>query len=263
VTTKRTSDWIRGNLLGLVAIFIALSGTAYATHPGGADTISSADIIDAEVRSPDLAPNSVGSGKIVDETVRSADIGTNQVTTGEIATNAVRSGDIAANHVLTSHLATGAVESIDVLNGSLTGTDVANNSLKGADIDESTLTNIGGGGPAGGDLTGTYPDPEIAPDAVGAAELAPRAVGSNELFGNVTIVSDSEPIPPSGGVGRLSVNCPPDGVILGGGAAFEFPSGDISGTEPFFQGWIAEGQNNGNAEQRLSVAAVCLLPASG
>lgn len=140
MTTTRTSGWTRGNVLGLAAIFLALSGTAYATHPGGANTISSGDIIDAEVRSPDLAPNSVGGGKIVDESVRSADIGTNQVTTGEIATNAVRSGDIAANHVLTSHLATGAVESTDVLDGSLTGTDVADGSLGGAELADLAVT---------------------------------------------------------------------------------------------------------------------------
>jgi hypothetical protein len=35
---------------------VALStGTAYATHPGGADTISSEDIIDGDVASRDTA----------------------------------------------------------------------------------------------------------------------------------------------------------------------------------------------------------------
>lgn len=40
---------------------------------------------------------------------------------------------------------------------------------------------IAEGTAAGGDLTGTYAAPEIAPDAVTAAELAPDSVGTDEL----------------------------------------------------------------------------------
>lgn len=37
------------------------------------------------------------------------------------------------------------------------------------------------GAPAGGDLTGSYPDPQIAADAVDSPELAPFSVGFDEL----------------------------------------------------------------------------------
>jgi formylglycine-generating enzyme required for sulfatase activity len=83
-TKTAISDWLRSNVLGLVAIFIALSGTAYATHPGGQNTIDTKDIINAEVRTEDirdanvtrhdLGIGSVNSAKVVDNSLTGTDI---------------------------------------------------------------------------------------------------------------------------------------------------------------------------------------------
>ena len=41
---------VRQNVIGYVALFFALSGgVAWATHPGGANTISTGDIINDQV----------------------------------------------------------------------------------------------------------------------------------------------------------------------------------------------------------------------
>jgi Collagen triple helix repeat (20 copies) len=112
---RSITRYIHHHHLALVALFFALSGgVAYA-----ANTIASTDIIDGQVKAPD--------------------IGTGEVGTGDIANGAVATDDIGA----------GQVKSADVLDNGLTGGDVANDSLKGADIDESSLSVQGAQGPQG------------------------------------------------------------------------------------------------------------------
>jgi hypothetical protein len=96
---EKIRSHIRSNVIGYVALFVALSGTAYATHPGGANTISSGDIINGEVRS--------------------ADIGSANVQNSDLAGSAVTGGKIAAQ----------AVQSSDVLDNSLTGADIGNGAI--------------------------------------------------------------------------------------------------------------------------------------
>jgi hypothetical protein len=112
-------DHLRQHALEYLAVFIALSGTAYATGTQRANTVASIDIINGEVKTVDLGADAVTSSKVLDGVINSADVLDNSLNGVD-----VRNGQVA---------------SIDVANGSLTGADVADNGLTGADLDESSL----------------------------------------------------------------------------------------------------------------------------
>ena len=62
-----------GCAIGLVALFVALGGNAAADHPGGADTISTEDIINGQVHTSDISnSNGVRSDDVRDDTSSTA-----------------------------------------------------------------------------------------------------------------------------------------------------------------------------------------------
>ena len=83
-------------IVALVALFVALGGTAYAAATIGSgqiidESIKSQDIKNGEVKNADLGTDAVGSGKISDGQVKAADIANGAVTSDKLATAAAAS----------------------------------------------------------------------------------------------------------------------------------------------------------------------------
>jgi hypothetical protein len=165
----RIRNHIRSNVVGYLALFFAFSGVAYATHPGGANTISSGDIINEEVRSPDIGPGEVFSTDIATAGVQSSDIGTDQVKAADIDNGAVRTAEIG----------TSAVTSVDIDDSAITAADLADGSVASGEVLDDTVV---GGGLAAADLqANSVGTSEIQTDGVQASEVANDSIDSGEI----------------------------------------------------------------------------------
>ena len=145
--STRIAEFIRKNLTGLIAIFIALGGTAYASNEWTGDNIvdaslTSVDYKNNDIKSVDLANGAVNTADLADDAIPS-DVGCG------FPGICFSSSKIADRAVGESEISPGSVGTSEAANNALTGFDVADNSLTGSDINESTLDQAALPGPAG------------------------------------------------------------------------------------------------------------------
>lgn len=171
---------------------------------------------------------------VVDESLSGVDVWGKSGTSTTAAVNGrIKGEDIygqAANPAVGQPAINGSITGYDVADGTLRSTDVLDGTLSGADIDESTLVDV-----------------PLGRQVVGARHLKER-----------TTVSRSVDVAPNGGVNEVRAECALGEISIGGGAYFDFPSGDLSDFRNYGGGVLAEGQNNGNAVQKLYAFARCL-----
>lgn len=152
---RRAAEYLRGNLLGLVAIFIALSGTAYANLK-------------------------VGPGDIDRNAVRAGHIAKKHIRAKHLARNAVRAPHLAKRAVRPRHLLPGMIKNWAIADGAITADKLAEDVADSLTPDPSLID----GRAMGGDLTGAFPNPLIAPDAVTSSKIEDGAIGSAKLADN-------------------------------------------------------------------------------
>lgn len=181
-------EHLRANVVGYVAVFIALSGTAAALP--GQNTVDSRDIINANVRSPDLADGSVTPSELAEGAVTSAAVADDSLTESDIGADAIGFSELAATAFNADIIEQGAAFGIP--NDGIQGFEVQNDTLSGDDIDESSLEGVvrGRGDAAccamrGGTLNTNEPYSASDPSTVfdlGAFELRSTAAGDEDKF---------------------------------------------------------------------------------
>jgi hypothetical protein len=173
----RIRNHIRSNIIGYLALFFALTGSAVALD--GSNTVFSDDIVNGEVKAADIGTGEVGPADLLDGGVHAADLAANSVDNSKIATDAVLNDEIGTDAVNTDEIVNNSIRSGDVRNGTLIGDDVQDGGLTGADVADDSLTNT--------DLTSAFGRDEATfqtiPGDGSSAELTrvsitPHATGS-------------------------------------------------------------------------------------
>src|SRR3954451_8444848 len=162
------------------------------------------------------------------------------------------------NRVKSDDIAPGAVRRSDVAANAISGANVEDDSLAGSDIEEGTLAGGTPTGPAGGDLSGAYPNPRVAANAIGSGQIINGAVRAPD-FASITTVQSTSASFPQGVTGSAFIQCPAGTrVIYGGGLTSAAGGLTVLNRRSDPNGWRYDAYNSDINPTTVTVFAYCL-----
>jgi hypothetical protein len=155
---------LRSNAVAYLALFFAISVPVYAATKAPKNSVVSKSIKDGQVQAVDLSDGAVTSPKLADGVITAAKLAegavAKELTPGSVSGTEVEEASldptVLQRRVNASCAAGAALSSVGQ------GGDGTCNSFP---------TSLPPSGTAGGDLSGSYPNPQLATDSVGEAEL--------------------------------------------------------------------------------------------
>jgi len=210
VTTSKLADGsVTTSKLADTSITTAKLADGSVTTPKLADgSVATPKLADGSVTTSKLADESVTTPKLADGSVTTPKLTDGSVTTAKLADGSVTTAKLADGSVTTPKLANGSVTTSKLVPGSITTRTVQDVSITSAKLSptgvtagtygdsttsaiitvdtkgritaarETTITGTQPGGPAGGDLSGTYPNPSLRDSSITTADIADGNVGT-------------------------------------------------------------------------------------
>jgi hypothetical protein len=124
------------NVCSFLALLIALgTGSAYA-----ANTVFSSDIVNGEVKTPDLANNAVTTTKIRPGQVANSDLSADAVDGSKILDGSIAHADLGDGAVTSSNLGDGSVTNFKLGSGVVTHSKLGPSSIDGSNVAAESLS---------------------------------------------------------------------------------------------------------------------------